>query len=70
MPLARDGAITAGLAALTCWLFSRVSEHNDRRYRQLEAEYDRREAALIRTASWLTAPTQPLPRLRSVHRVP
>lgn len=70
MPLDRNAAVTMALAALTCWLFSKVAEHYESRCRQLKAEYDRREAALIQTASWLTAPTQPLPRLRSVHSAP
>jgi hypothetical protein len=62
---------TSSLIAVMCWLTRGLLKRDDARYRQLDGEYRRREAALIKTVARLSGyptPTQPLPRLRPVRR--
>lgn len=73
--LDRSGAIAATAVAGIWWAVLVavlvLIRRDDERYRRLDGEYRRREAALIKTVGRLTGiptPTRPLPRLRPVRR--
>ena len=58
---------TSTVVAALCWLVRRQGWRDDDRHARLAAEYQRREAVLIRTISRLGgSPTGPIPRLRVV----
>jgi hypothetical protein len=60
-------AATSTVAAALCWLVRRQGWRDDVRLAELAAEYQRREAVLIRTISRLGGdPTGPMPCLRAV----
>lgn len=69
MPLDRSGAIAVSVLAGIWWGVLVLARRDDRRNRQLDGEYRRREAVLIKTVGRITGiptPTKPLPILRPV----
>lgn len=74
LPVVRlDGWAAVAVSALAgvCWLARFLIMRDDARYRKLEGQYRRREAALIRTVARLAGvptPPHPLPPLRPVRR--
>lgn len=72
VPLVRSAAIAMLVIAVLCWAMLALVKRDDRKRQELDGEYRRREAVLIKTVARISGgiptPTQPLPHLRPVRR--